>query len=95
MAKRCSTQTAAEKEVFPRNPKKGFTLDELYWLIGCSTVQAITLADGRTMWMDEEAKLSTILVVNEKATDLLLEAGGMPDDFVVGKVLISTKGEVR
>lgn len=85
----------SEREVLPRNPKKGFTLDELYWHIGCSTVQAISLADGRTMWMDEEAKLSTILVVNEKATEMLLDAGGMPDDFVVGKVLVTARGEVQ
>ena len=85
----------SEQEVFPRKSKKGFTLDELYSLIGCTTVQAISLADGRTMWMDEEGKLSTVLVVNEKATELLLEAGGMPDDFVVGPVLLTARGEVQ
>jgi len=85
----------SEQEVFARNPKRGFTLDELYALIECTTVQAISLADGRTMWMDEEGKLGTVLFVNEKATELLLDAGGMPDDFVVGKVLISAPGEVK
>lgn len=85
----------SQSEVHPRNPRKGFSLEELYGLIECTTVQAISLADGRTMWMDEEGKLSTVLFVNEKATEMLLSAGGMPADFVVGKVLISERGEVK
>jgi hypothetical protein len=43
------------REVHPK--KKRFTLAEMYQLIGCDCVQMIGLADGRTMWMDEEAKL--------------------------------------
>jgi hypothetical protein len=85
-----------EATVHPLNKKKGFSLHELYTLLHCTTVQAITLADGRTMWMDEEAKLGEgPFVVNEKATKLLAEAGGMPGDEVIGNVLITKAGEVK
>jgi hypothetical protein len=84
-----------ESTVVPANPSEGFTLAELYRLIGCSTVQAIELADGCTMWMDEEAKLfEGLQCVNMQATRLLAEAGGMPGDEVIGNVLITESGEV-
>ena len=87
----------SESIVHPANPKDGFTLEELYSLIGCETVQAIELADGTTqMWMDEEAKLhGGIQFVNEKATRLLAEAGGIPGDEVLGTVLLTQPGEVQ
>lgn len=84
-----------ESTVVPNHPSQGFTLAELYRLIGCSTVQAIELSDGRTMWMDEEAKLRDTWFVNEKATNLLIEAGGVPGDSVLGNVLITVPGEVK
>ena len=85
-----------EATVHPLNKKKGFSLHELYTLLHCSTVQAIALADGRTMWMDEEAKLkSGLQFVNEKATKLLREAGGMLGDEVIGNALITDPGEVQ
>ena len=34
-----------------------FTLNEMYSLLSCSMVQAITIEDGRVMWLDEEGKL--------------------------------------
>ncbi len=85
-----------QSTVQPRIPQRGFSLSELYAIIGCKTVQAIALADGRTMWMDEEGKLQGgLLIVNEKATKLLVEAGGIPGDEVVGNVLITEPGEVK
>jgi hypothetical protein len=84
-----------EKQVFPRNPKRGFDLKQLYELIDCTTVEMITLRDGRTMWMDEDGKYNEALTLNGKATQLFHGAGGMPDDFVVGKVLVCSKGEVK
>jgi hypothetical protein len=77
-----------EQEVQPKDGK-GFLLEEMYALIGCDTVQAVYLADERTMWLDEESKLkSPWPPVNEKATKLLAEAGGIPGDVVLGNVLI-------
>lgn len=81
--------------VSPKDAKRGFTLQELYSLIQCTTVQLIKLADGRGMWMDEEGKFRSVIEVNREATRLLMEAGGDPGDFVVGNVLITHPKEVR
>jgi hypothetical protein len=89
-------QNGNAANVTPANQKRGFTLQELYSILDCDTVQAIQLADGRTMWMDEEAKLRDgIQFVNLKATILLAEAGGIPGDEVIGHVLITQPGEVQ
>jgi hypothetical protein len=85
-----------ETSLLPADLKRGFTLEELYFIIYCQTVQAVQLADGRTMWMDEEAKVrGGVHFVNEKATKLLAEAGGLPGDEVIGHVLITEPGEVK
>jgi hypothetical protein len=86
-----------EFTVSPKDKAYGFTLAELYDLIGngCDIVEHVYLADGRSMWLDEEGKFrQPPLAHNSKATKLLHEAGGMLDDFVVGNVLIE-KGEVQ
>jgi hypothetical protein len=89
-------QNSNAVNVTPANQKRGFTLQELYSIIDCNTVQAVQLADGRTMWMDEDAKLREGLqFVNLKATILLAEAGGIPGDEVIGHVLITQPGEVK
>ena len=76
-----------EAPVAPANGKR-FTLQELYAHIECDTVELVMLADGRVMWLDENGKRST-KELNQTATDLLREAGGIPGDFVVGNVLIT------
>lgn len=85
----------SEREVTPRDRGCGFTLEELYRLIGCATVQMIELADGRFMWMDEDGKYRTELARNDRATKLLHEAGGLRDDFIVGTVLVTSAGEIQ
>lgn len=87
--------SGTEVDVSPASATRGFTLAELYNLIGCEIVQMVNLADGRTMWMDEEAKIrSGVAFVNAKATKLLAEAGGIPGDEVIGPVLICEPGEI-
>jgi hypothetical protein len=82
--------------VVPKNKRNGFTLDELYKLIECETVQMIYLDDKRTMWMDEESKLKAVPPpVNILATQYLHRAGGALDDFILGNVLICEKSEVK
>jgi len=80
--------------VHPADRKQGFSLEELYKLLACDCVQIIHLRDGRMMWMDEEGKHKTSQI-NEKATALLHQAGGVPWDDVVGRVLITIRGEVQ
>ena len=86
-----------KSEVHPKDAANGFSLQELYALIGCETVQMVYLADDRRMmWMDEESKLKPgPYHVNAEATRLLAEAGGIPGDEVIGNVLIAEPDEVR
>jgi hypothetical protein len=71
-----------------------FTLDEMYSLLSCSVVQAITIDDGRVMWLDEEGKLKPHSV-NPDATILLHASGGMEDDYIAGPVLITEYSEIQ
>lgn len=83
----------SERPVKPADGR-AFTLAELYALVGCETVEMIRMADGRLLWMDEEAKLARIPKrLNARATVLLQEAGGRPGDFILGPVLITTPAE--
>jgi len=84
-----------ETQVHPANTSHGFTLEELYRHIGCGIVEMVRLADGREMWLDEEGKFNSALAPNERATILLVQAGGIPGDFVVGNVLVTDAGEVK
>ena len=84
------------KQVFPRNRSKGFTLEELRLLTSSVTVQMIEIGEGSMMWMDEDGKYhQPQLTRNARATALLHSAGGAPDDFVVGTVLITNPGEIK
>ncbi len=71
-----------------------FTLNEMYSLLSCSMVQAITIEDGRVMWIDEEGKLKPHQV-NPDATKMLHESGGMDDDYIAGPVLITEFSEIQ
>lgn len=86
------TPSGESRQVTPANGK-AFTLDELYALIGCEMVQMIHLPDGRDMWMDEEGKFNDKLLPNELASKLLLLAGGIDGDYVLGNALLATPEE--
>lgn len=76
---------------------KDFTLEEMYALIDCGTVEHIELAKGVHMWIDENGK-SENKPFNEKATHYfhrselykpeLYRKAGIPVDFIVGNALI-------
>jgi hypothetical protein len=78
--------------VFPQDSL--FTLKEIYSLLNCNMVQAITLDDGRIMWLDEEGKLKPHFS-NAKATQLLHASGGMENDYIAGDVLITSQDEIQ
>jgi hypothetical protein len=93
-------QDGSSETVKPANQATGFTLDEVYTLIGngCDIVQMIQLPTGNNMLIDEEAKIRVRpepMMVNKKATVLLHQAGGMPDDEIIGNVLIVTRKEFQ
>lgn len=59
-------------------------------------IECVALDHDRIMIMNEDGKYLPALRnrYNEKASILLRAAGGLPDDFVVGDVLIVTKKEM-
>jgi len=83
-----------ETDVRPAAPEAGFTLSEMYRLIGCETVELVTLADGRLMLLDEDGKARK-RPRNREASRLLGIAGGMHGDYVAGPALVCADGEVK
>jgi hypothetical protein len=83
--------------VVPADLASGFSLEELYILIGCEMVEAIYLDDGTVMVIDEEGKLRAGFEErhNTRATRLLELAGGMLGDFITGNALICTMQEFQ
>jgi hypothetical protein len=83
--------------VVPADLASGFSLEELYVLIGCEIVEAIYLDDGTVMVIDEEGKLRAGFEErhNARATRLLELAGGMLGDFITGNALICTMQEFQ
>lgn len=84
-------------EVKPADSSSGFNLQELYILLGCQTVEAIYLDDGRVMVIDEEGKLRRDFRErrNEEGTRLLEISGGIPGDFITGHALICSMQEFQ
>lgn len=87
--------TAGEtKEVQPANAKRGFTLKELYSLIGCDLVEVVgPNKKGEIMICDEEGKLNGSNV-NQKATDWYWKSFG-PYDVIVGNAVICKNSEFK
>lgn len=79
-----------EEDLKPADPEAGFSLQEIYVLLGCDIVETIPLPDGDLMILDEEGKMKVgaSKKYNHRATILLHLAGGMPDDWICGHALI-------
>lgn len=72
-----------------------FTLDELYRILNCTTVEAVYLPDGRIMVIDEDGKFSKPLDVNPEATKLGFKAGIATSDYIVGDALVCSNEELK
>src|SRR5262245_19865635 len=68
------------------------TLQRLYQLLDCRSVEAIRLHDGRIMWIDEDGKRKG-RPLNPKATAWLQLTGRYPGDYIVGPVVIANPSE--
>ena len=79
-------------EVKPRYGKK-FKLEELQKFVG-GYIELVTLADRRQMFVNEDGKYKADLERNAAATKLFHEAGGMPNDQIVGNAIVCWKKEV-
>lgn len=82
-------KNSEEFTVTPTDKEKGFTLDQMYSLIGCSCVEPIYFQDGsgRVMWVDEEGLL--------KGLEYNLLASYLIGRQIVGSVLITRPSEVQ
>lgn len=77
------------QEVHPKDAKRGFTLQELYTLIGgnCRLIEAPgPFADGRMMVMDEEGKLNGQQLNVEASEKFYKELGRK--DLIMGNVVM-------
>lgn len=82
-------------EVHPA--KRKFTLEEMYKLIDCTTVEMLTVPGRpfRRMWIDEDGR-SSRKPHNAAASALLAKLHGhtLGADDIVGDVLVTVAGEV-
>jgi hypothetical protein len=87
----------SEELVYPVDRPKGFSLSEMYALIGCQMIETVYLKSGQIMILDEEGKLRDDCEAREnpKASLLLHGAGGAEDDFITGNVLICNDEEFQ
>ncbi|HEV8189493.1 MAG TPA: hypothetical protein VGP83_17190 [Pyrinomonadaceae bacterium] len=83
-------------EVFPLDPKEGFTLREIHSFLGCDCIDVVKLADGRLMVCDDDAHCKTPEPpVNGIASALYAQAGGYPGWSILGDVIVATRKEVQ
>lgn len=82
------------RDIAPADLAEGFALKELYALLDCETVETIALAEGGWLVVDEDGK-GRALTINTEATKLFHQAGGMPQDYVVGPALVCTRSEIQ
>lgn len=79
-------------EVHPANPRKGFSLEELYKLVGCEYIECAHFGpEGKFFVLDEEGKLNG-KPVNPAATRIYAQ---YHPDIIVGNALLCEKGEVK
>lgn len=90
------TPDGRRRDVAPADLADGFTLDELYALLGCQTIETVALPGGGWLVMDEDAKGRTPRpAYNAEATKFLHHAGGIPWDAVLGPVMVCSAVELR
>ena len=83
------------RDVAPADLAEGFTLEELYALLDCQTVETIALLGGGWLVLDEDGKGRVPhRAQNAEATKLLHQAGGIPWDFVLGPAMVCAREEL-
>lgn len=85
------------EEVFPKDKKRGFTLEELYALVGgnCRLIEAHgPFKDGRFMIMDEEGKLNG-QELNIEASEKFCRELGCSGEIIMGNVIMVNDKEFK
>jgi Domain of unknown function (DUF3846) len=81
------------RDVFPKNIVEGFTLEELYELIGCDVIDIVGIADGQKMVVDDEGHLKR-LPPNLRATAFYQQGRGT-GWAIVGNVVLCLPAELK
>lgn len=81
-------------EVTPRDPKRGFELEELYALLGCQLVETVPMPGRQVLVIDEEGKLELPpREINVVATQMARAHGRLlRGDVIVGPALLCRIG---
>jgi hypothetical protein len=79
------------EEIRPANGRT-FVLDELQAVVG-GYIETVRTIGGLWLVINEDGKRLK-LPPNERATGILLASGGLPDDVVVGDVLLADRVEM-
>ena len=78
-----------QTEVFPADGENGFTLEEVYALIGCEMVEvACTFESGEMMLVDEEGWLIDEPTINPVASLIY-------GDYIAGNALVVSQKEFQ
>lgn len=94
MATLYKTNSTNGIEVFPKDKKRGFSLEELHTLVDCETIEVVgPLKDGRYMVIDESGKLLN-KPINHQATNQYVLSFG-PYDIIVGNALLCDDTEIK
>ena len=82
---------ALPQVVDPANPKKGFSLKELYALLGCDTIEVVYVGEtDLILIIDENGKCTGDNAINRYATELWwkYEPHARNQDYIVGKAVL-------
>jgi hypothetical protein len=82
------------EKVTPKDEARGFSLPEIYALIGCKCIDVAFLRHGQIMVVDDEGERKE-LPANRAATLFYWEAGGPRYWWIRGDVLVGNKKEIQ
>lgn len=80
--------TGEVTDINPKDTRKGFTLQECYDLIDCSTIEVVYLPKNKILIVDEEATLKSNQIVNVGASVL---AG----QFILGNAIYCYQSQLK
>ena len=79
------------REVTPHDLRRGFTLPELYEMLGCSLIEVVKVSPNFLLVIDEEAKCWDH-TMNGEATRIAT-GSIFPGDYIAGPALLCSRKE--
>ena len=81
-------------EIEPKDPKKGFLLQECYELLECDTIEVVYIKHPYILIIDEEGKFKDPCYVNRVAT-ARAERYISENDFIAGHAIYCRSSELK